>query len=264
VEGAEDAVDARGRARLHAAALPCESCGRTTPHRILRLDRSVGPAVRGLARCRECQLTHPFESAPEAHVSLSLIVSTGPTSERTTLEVPSSRSIQVGSGVPGSSPPLTIHRIEDHQGNSPSRAAASEVRTLWATRDEGAVVAVSVVAGRLTHSERLALPHGTRLCVGDPLELGDGSVTIVGLRARGKTWRRPGDEFSADEVTRVYARRTSIPPAGSRPWSRVRERPRSRERAVSIASRSRSSPGTRRARIVPRARIADAGAAVQS
>ena len=261
-EGSE--TPAPAAPRLHAATLWCDSCDRLTPHRILRLDPKPGPAIRGVARCRECQFTHPFESAPEARVALALVVSTGPTSERSSVSVPPGRKLQVGSGVPGSDPLLTIHRIEDQAGRSRPHLLASEVRTLWATRDQGAVVPVSVVEGRHTRSERVALPHGTLLRVGEPLHLEDERVEIVGLRAQGRTWRRPGDEFSADEVTRVYARRTSMPPAGRSPWSRDRERPRSRARAVSVASRSRSGPGTRSARTVPRARSADGGAAVQS
>jgi uncharacterized Zn finger protein len=255
---------ARAATRLHAATLWCDSCGQSTPHRILRVDPKGGAAVRGVARCRECDLTHPFASAPEARVELALIVSSGPTSERTSISLPPSRKLQVGSGVPATEPQIIIHRIEDRAGRSQPHALASEVRTVWARRDEGALVAVSVVEGHRTRSERIALPHGTMLGVGDPLNLEDETVEIVGLRARGETWRRPGDEFSADEVSRVYARRTSMPPAGRSPWRRERDSPSSPVRATSTASRSRSGPGTRRARTTPRARIAGAGAAVHS
>jgi uncharacterized Zn finger protein len=250
--------------RLHSATLWCESCGRFTSHRILRLRPSTRPTVRGLARCRECQLTHPFESSEARRVELALIVSRGTTSTRSTISVSATRRVQVGSGLEGSDAPVTVRRIEDWKGQSRPHATASEVRTVWATRDEGAIVPVSVVAGRHTESERLALPHGTRLRVGDELNLAQESVEIVGLRALGRTWRRWGDEFSADEVSRVYARRTSMPPAGRRPWRIERESSSSRASAISAASRSRSAPGTRRARTVPRERKAAGGAAVQS
>jgi len=138
------------------------------------------------------------------------------------------------------------------------------VRTVWARSDEGAVVPVSVVEGHRTRSERVAVPHGTMLGVGDPLHLEEESVEIVGLRARGRTWRRPGDAFPADEVTRVYARRSSMPPAGRSPWRRDRDNPSSRASSTSTASRPRSGPGTKRARIAPRVRIADGGAAVHN
>ena len=257
----------RGAPRLLSATLYCDNCGHATPHRILRLDRrapSSAPRVRGVARCRECRFTHPFDHAPEERVEVALIVSEGPTSERRRHALPRLRKVQVGSGVPETDGLLIVHRIDDRSGRSRSSALAGEIGTVWASRDVGAVVSVSVVEGRTTVPVRLTLPHGTLLRIGDPLRLDAATVEIVGLRARGRTWRRRGDAFSADEVGRVYARRTSSPPAGRRPWSRVRVSPSSRARATSTASRSRSAPGTRTTRTVPRDPTADGGAAVHS
>ena len=253
--------------RIQSATLFCESCARLTAHRILRLDRrgrTPGGSVRGVARCRECRLTHPFASAPEERVDVALIVSSGATSERRRVSLPRFRKLQVGSGVPDSEEPLVIHRIDDRSGRPLSHAAAGEITTVWTRRDEGAVVAVSIVEGRRTRPVRVTLAHETVLRVGDELRVESEVVEIVGLRARGNTWRRPGDQFSVDEVARVYGRRSSMPPAGRSPWRRVRVSPSSRTRSTSTASRPRSAPGTRTARSLPRVRIADGGAAVQS
>ena len=253
--------------RIQAATLFCENCGESTAHRILRVDRasSTGAGrLRGVARCQGCRFTHPFESQPEARVDVALVVSRGPVSERRWVSLPRHRRLQVGSGVPESEEPLLIHRIDGPAGHPLSSAPAGEVSTLWASLDEGAVVLVSIAEGRRTRPARLTMPHGTLLRVGDELRVQDEAVRIVGLRARGATWRRLGDEFPADEVTRVYGRLTSMPPAGRSPWRRVRVSPSSRARAASTASRSRSAPGTSTTRTVPRARIAGGGAAVHS
>lgn len=253
--------------RLASATLFCENCGTSTPHRILRIDgRGAGPGrpIRGIARCRTCHFTHPFESAGEDHVDISLIVSSGASSERERLRLPRFRTIQVGTGVPDTDRALTVRRIDVRTGRSVPSARAGEVATVWASRDEGAVVLVSIVEGRRTRSDRLRLPHRTQIAVGDELLTSVGPIEVVGLRARGRTWRRPGDAFPADEVDRVYGRRTASPPAGRSDWRRGRDSPSSRERLVSTASRSRSSPGTRRTRREPRARTAEGGAAVHS
>jgi uncharacterized Zn finger protein len=252
--------------RLLSATLSCENCGSATLHRILRIDRGSRASsgrISGVARCRVCRFTHPFRSILEDRVELGLIVSAGPISERARVSLPRFRKLQVGTGIPESEEPFTIRRIEDRSGRSLSNALAGEAATVWATRDEGAVVPVSIVEGRRTHATRLALPHGTVLRVGDELRVEEATVEIVGLRARGHTWRHPGDQFSADEVIRVYGRRTSSPPAGRSPWRRVRVSPSSRARVTSTASRSRSAPGTKTARTAPRARMAAGGAAVQ-
>lgn len=263
----EDAVTASevGPPRLLAATLFCENCGEATPHRILRLDRrsrATSGRVSGVARCRTCQFTHPFDSIPEDRVELSLIVSAGPTSERSRLSLPRRRTLQVGTGVPESESPLTIHRIEDRSGHSLSHGLAGDIATVWATRDEGAVVPVSIVDGAHTRAIRITLPPGAMMVVGDRATVDRFEIRIFALRARGRTWRQPGDRFPAVEVGRVYGRRIDRPPAGRSDWSRERGTPRSRASSTSRSERSRSGPGVNRTRTTPRRRSASGGAAV--
>ncbi|MGB6442712.1 MAG: HVO_0476 family zinc finger protein, partial [Thermoplasmata archaeon] len=91
-------------ARIQSVSLPCENCGRTTPHRVVRWDprgtRSGGP-LAGVARCQECRWTHPFTQVVPSEVEVALVVSDGERSERIRVRVPAHRRLQVGSGVPG-------------------------------------------------------------------------------------------------------------------------------------------------------------------
>ena len=262
-----EAPATRGSApRVLAATLYCEMCGDFTSHRILRIDPSRRDGlgtVRGTARCRACEWTHPFESRPPSRVKVAQIVSAGTSSERTQIELPSHVTVEVGSGVPGSDEPLRIRRIDTRTGAQANAASTDEVATLWVVRDEGAVVPVSILEGRITRPARLVVPPETTYEVGGRVTLEEGALEVVALRARGKTWRRPGDAFPAGEVQRLYARRTESPPAGRRDWRTGRGRPSSFESSTSRSPRSRSSPGVRRTRTSPRARTADAGAMVQ-
>jgi len=253
--------------RVEAAMLECPNCGRPTPHRILRVDRTSAPRrgrVRGIARCRNCRLTHPFASAPAERADVELIVSDGAVSERSRLPLPRLARLTVGATVPVAGDPLTVRRLDGPDGRSVRSARAAELRTIWAVRDRGTVVAVSIVEGRRTRSASLALPHGTLLGIGDALSVDDRPHAIVALRANGHTWKRLGDRFRAEEVGRAYVRRTDRPPAGRSAWSRGRVSPSSRASATSVGSRSRSSPGTSTTRRRPRARSAAGGAADQS
>jgi len=257
---ADDAVP-----RLLSAELYCETCGRATPHRILRLDRSANlkaGRIRGTARCRECRWTHPFESVLPTQVEVMQIVSDGRESERTRISLPSHRRVQVGTGLPGSPVPVLVRRIDSRDGRRVTSADTDEIATVWVTRDLGAVVRVSIVEGRITRTARLLVPPGTPYAVGDPVRVEGRRFEIVALRARGQTWRRPGDSFVAADVQRLYARRTVIPPAGRRDWSNDRDSPRSFASSTSRPARSRSSPGVSRTRTRPRARTAAGGAQV--
>jgi len=246
----------RGSApRLFAATLFCEMCDDLTPHRILRMDptrRAGSGPVQGTARCRVCQWTHRFESRPPERVEVAQIVSAGRTSVRSRVELPAHVRVQVGSAVPGSDEPLRVRRIDTRSGDRVIGTLSDDVETLWVVRDEGAVVPVSIVEGRFTRATRLVVPPTTLFEVGGRVTADGTALDIVALRARGKTWRLPGDAFPAEDVQRLYGRRTERPPAGSRPWSSGRGRPSSFASSTSRSPRSRSSPGVRRNRTSPR------------
>jgi uncharacterized Zn finger protein len=245
---------------VHSAIIYCESCRRETEHRILKVAggaRAHGE-LRGLARCRECRLTHPFEDRPRQTVEVGEVVSEGRTSTPGRRRLPEDSRVYVGAGIPGSEPPVAVLRIDRKDGRRVQEAAATEIATLWVRVDRGAVVPVSIIEGRRTRAERLVVPPETVYEVGGPLRVEERSLTIVGLRARGETWRHPGARFRAEEVQRIYARRSVSPPEGSIDWSRSRDRPSSRESSTSASDRFRSSPGVSRYRTSPRAR-SDAG-----
>jgi uncharacterized Zn finger protein len=256
---------ARGAVRLSTVSLWCETCGRETPHRVVRLRGGApgpGGRVAGVARCRECRWTHPFESAPSPEVEVSLLVSDGERTESTTVRLPPTRRLALGETFPGPAGPVTIRKLDPRSGPPVRAAPASEVATVWATRGTGAVVRVSVVEGSRTRPARLVAPPDRTLSVGDRMTVDGVPILVVGLRARGHTWRREGDGFPAAEVQRLYGRRTDRPPAGRSDWSSGRGTPRSRESSTSRFDRSRSSPGVRKARTRPWARTADSGATV--
>jgi uncharacterized Zn finger protein len=267
VPEAQAPVASRGSApRVFAATLYCEMCKRQTPHRILRMDpvrKRGSPLVQGTARCRVCQWTHRFESRQPGHVEVARIVSEGKTSVRSRMELPSNVHVQVDSGIPGSDEPFRVLRIDTKDGRRVRSALTDEVATLWAVRDTGAVVPVSIVEGRFTRTARLVVPRETEFEVGGRSTVDGTPLRIVALRARGRTWRQPGDRFRALEVSRLYGRRTDIPPAGRSDWSSGRGIPSSRTSSSSRSERSRSGPGVRRTRIVPRRRSASGGALVQ-
>ena len=246
--------------RLLSATLPCERCERATPHRILRMGRDTGRGrtrLRGVARCKVCQFTHPFEEIRENPIPISEIVSEGPVSQRRTVLVPRGRRLQVGSGVPGSTEPLRILRIDRRSGEQVSAAISDEVTTLWVQRDLGPVVPVSIVEGRRTRSVRQTFRPEDRIAVGADLRVENDRLEVVAFRARGSNWRRPGDEAPAREVQRIYARRAVTPPAGRSDWRRGRGSPSSRASSISTSARPDSGPGVRTTRRAPRPSNAD-------
>ncbi len=254
-----------GRASLGTARLFCETCREETLHRILRVDAGSGRrSVGGVARCRVCRWTHPFLSARPSQARVELIISVGPTTVRRPVEVPTTATLRVGEPVPGGPADTVVRRLDLHGGSPAAEAFAREVRTAWLAAGGPPRIRVAVVEGARSHTELVEATPGLRLEVGGVLRLERGLAAITALRARQQTWRRLGDAFPAEEVSVVYARRTVRPPAGNSPWRRERGTLMPAASSRSAASRDRSSPGVRRNRTAPRARIAAGGATESS
>jgi len=254
------------RAGLHAAELWCEQCARLTPHRIVHWDRRGRKAAGrrgGLARCRACGLTHPFEVRPVREHEFDLIVSRGATSERSRVRRPAGERVATGSLLSGAEPPLTIHRLVRPGGDSVAMARISELASLWAVPADERRLPISIVDGARTRSGHWVVDPAATIALGQELELDGVPVRVVALRANGRTWRFGEVRFPAREVQRVYGRRTVSPPAGRSDWSRGRGTESSRASSTSRWARSRSSPGVRRTRTSPRRRSAAGGATVQ-
>lgn len=264
LEGASLA-DGRVRGRVGAALLHCETCGRTTSHRIL-YGRKAGPSPGspwgGVARCRACGTTHRFEVRPQVERSFEVIVSRAAVSERTTHRLPGTTWIRKGSVLPGSEPSLEVRRIVTAGGPDVAGARASTVATVWTVPYGERGVLVSVIEGARTRSVRWRADPDRLVEVGERLTVDGASVRVQAIRAEGRTWRRPGDRFRTGEIQRLYGRRIVSPPAGRSDWSNGRERPSSRTSSRSRSARSRSSPGVKITRTVPRRRTASGGATV--
>lgn len=253
--------------RLLAATLECANCGRPTSHRILRWDRKGFPNGRrtsGISKCRVCGWTHPFDLVRANDIEIERIVSTGSVSSREKIRLAPGDTLVVGQRCPGADPPLRIRRIDLCAGGSALEAQAIDVATLWVVPDAPPSVPVSILEGARTRTTRWQPDPQLVVEVGGQVLLEEVLLRVTALRARGRTWRRPGDRFRAAEVQRVYGRRMMSPPAGRRAWSRGRESPSSRTSSFSRSARSRSGPGVRRYRTVPRTRNADGGATVHS
>ncbi|HEV2166981.1 MAG TPA: HVO_0476 family zinc finger protein, partial [Thermoplasmata archaeon] len=118
--------DAERPARLsgtpvHSAMIECPNCGVETEHRILRIDPRhadrPGAGLRGIARCRVCRLTHPFQSTPKAQVRVEAVISEGRVSHTEGRSLPEGVRIEVGSMLPGSEgPELRVLRIDRNDG----------------------------------------------------------------------------------------------------------------------------------------------------
>ncbi len=251
---------------LHSAELPCDVCEKVTRHRVLRVQRerrvSEGRIIEGMARCSQCRWTHSFQLELPDRIQVPAVVSEGKRSAPMSVSLPATQRLLVGSRLPDHDPPLRILRMDLRTRGRAHDAIARDVATVWLTPDGPRAIPVSLVLGAKTAVTRAEIPPDQFLEVGSTVEVAGGTLRVVGLRARNRTWSHAGDRFPAREVARIYTRRMESPPGGSSRWSRSRDSPSSRTISASRSDRSRSSPGVRTRRSRPRDRSASGGAAV--
>jgi len=249
---------------LHAAEIYCDVCGRTTPHRILRVEGGAlpgsGGTLQGTARCRECRVVHTFRAEPARSVTVRLVISDGPRSVASTAEIPPGRVLRVGANLPDSDPPRRVLRLDTPRGVRVPEAPVESIATVWVSAGTGLWVPVSIVEGRRTRAARVTAGLDQMFEIGTPLEVEGRSYVIAAMRADGATWHDLGRAFPGRALQRLYVRRTETPPAGRSDWRSERETPRDRASSTSTWGRSRSSPGPTRPRSRPRARRASGGA----
>ncbi|MDE1819815.1 MAG: hypothetical protein KGJ23_02355 [Euryarchaeota archaeon] len=218
-------------ARLNILELPCPNCGEVLRHRVLHVKgHAKAPApgtLEGIARCMRCHTSHPFGVSPRVLDRVSVMVSEGPQSLRSHVDLPADRVLDLEGTLRVDGRPVRIARIEGREARNLPRARPRDIVALWTVPTDELHLRLSVVEGARTRPLHLLVPGRHELRVGDVLEVEGENIEITGLRGRGRTFHDPGAMLPAREVQRIYGRTARTPPGGKRAWSRSRETPRS-------------------------------------
>lgn len=220
---------------VHSLDLPCPTCGEVLRHRVLHVRGSAPPSspkakrtpLEGVARCLRCRTTHPFTLTPRLLSTVTVIVSDGPRSRRTSISWPPERRIDGETTLRLFGRPVRVARIEVAEQRSAASALPSEIVALWTVPTDVVHLNVSLREGARTLPLHYSVKADVPLRVGGTFRVEGEPFEIVGLRGRGRTFHEPGEELPAREVQRVYARRAERPPGGRRAWTSSRVIPRS-------------------------------------
>ncbi len=213
--------------RVNVLDLPCPTCGETLRHRVLHVKEGAARSeargnsrspLEGIARCAICHTSHPFVLQPKTLCPVSVIVSEGPESVRTDVDLPEDRLLELDGTLRVNGRPVRISRIEGPMARNLPRARPSQVVALWTVPTDELHLPLSVVEGSRTRPLHIMARGDQEIRVGDVLHLeAEGeSVEITGVRGRGRTFQDLGDALPAREVQRIYARSARRPPGGRR------------------------------------------------
>ncbi len=223
---------------IQTLELLCPSCNEVLRHRVVHVRagpegearRGGGGPLQGIARCSRCHLPHPFSIAPKTLHRVSVVVSEGPESVHTDLELPPEKMLELDGTLRVHGRPVRISRIEGPQARNLYRSLPEGIVTLWTVPTDELHLRVSVLERDRTRPLHLLAKGDQEFAVGDELRIDEERLEIVGLRGRGTTLREIGESLEAREVQRIYARSarsTRMPPGGRSAWRRSRVTPRS-------------------------------------
>jgi len=185
--------------------LRCEDCGVVGAHRVLR-GRVGGRdevVFDGVVKCVACGRVRHVVTREPRPLLISVIVSTGSRSSRTTVEVGPEEILRVGGELDLPEGRVRITAIESADRRVPEAAAAA-VQAVWAVKLGKVRVPVSVTLGSRTTSRQVLAAPDEEFLVGDIIELESTKAVIHSIRTRRRTLRT-GAAPAAD-IVRVYGR----------------------------------------------------------
>ena len=188
--------------------LYCDTCDDETPHRILKGSIGTGKneGFDGTVQCQECNLIHQTRIEVEKTVDVPTIISTGSSSEKTSIEFYPREFVRVSDEILWDDHNLLITSIEKRDKRVKG-CEASEITTLWVKIFDSIDLNVSIVEGPNTKSEKINAAPEEEFEVGDLLEFGRTKVVITKIKVTQRTIYREGKPVEARDIKRIYTKR---------------------------------------------------------
>ena len=208
-----------GLERGMQVAVECPACSPATAevHEVLK------PGDLATVRCLECDHVHKVDDERSATIDVRAVISSGGTSERTTVSVPQDEQLVMGeefvATVDGAPTGVRITSLELDGGERSTYAMADEITTIWTRAVDNVVLKATIHGanggGADTQSEEIPLPGDVELTVGERIPHYDEPVSVdkIVLRDDAVSYERDsfqhqGDVVLAKDVKRLYATRT--------------------------------------------------------
>lgn len=183
--------------------LECPNCG-DKPHRVVkgRISDKKDIVFDGLVRCTGCGELRRETIRESKPLSIPIVVSSGESSERRTIELNPKLAVSVGDRFRFEGRQIVITGIEA-EGRRPDQTVAAEVDTLWAKRMDKVTVKFSISRGDRTISREIEASPDEEFFTGDLVEFGRVKAVIHRIKTTGGLVR--DGSARAEEIVRIYA-----------------------------------------------------------
>lgn len=212
-----------------AVTTACPDCGEDTLHTVLhgRTGKGASFTLDATVQCAECSRVHHVTIKEPAPVDVSVVVSRGQESHRTTLKLPPDEDVSVGEAfiVDGKNCKLTgIHARDQRWVDD---ASLDAVETLWMKEFEELSVGFAINMGHKTITKSLPAPPEQEFTIGHEHVFGRLRVTVHAIKTHERLLKRGTAE--AQDIVRIFAKPTPLGTSNYRPPKKEREQMRDRE-----------------------------------
>jgi len=181
----------------------CPKCDDFTLHHIIKAKFSTRKRITfiGTAKCTSCDFIHHVELKQENDRKLNLILSSGATSEKTSIDLPGNEFLEVGMELMFGEVNIMISKLEKDE-RSLGRAQVKELDTIWAKKYESVPVRISISHGPRTYSRKLFAAPDEEFEIGDIISFHEYRAAIKKIKDR---WGMVRKGFvKARDIVRVY------------------------------------------------------------
>lgn len=182
----------------------CPGCGEHEVHEVLKgkLGKS---SLEATIRCNECGRISPQTIRLPKMLRIPVIISEGPVSRKSFVDVEEGEKIAVGDEFFGEDDlRLRVSGIEVEGGGRPKKTKSQNIKTIWAQKFDVLSLKVTVNDGTVSYSRRIEADPGDEFFMGQKLELKDMDCVIHAIKTRERLIDRGSTE--AREIIRIYGK----------------------------------------------------------
>ena len=184
--------------------LECQDCDDITAHDVLK-GKTGKASLEATLRCQECNRTFTTTVALPKIIPTKVVVSDGPSSEVTSMELESDDLIVMGDEFfLDDGRRVKVTGIDVTDGRKVKKAQATEVTTVWGVLFDTINLKVSINDVQKTYARYIEAEPDDEFSVGQTLRFGDVDCLIHSIKIKERMLRRGSAE--ARNIVRIYGK----------------------------------------------------------
>ena len=179
----------------------CPQCLEVVEHTIIKRNKR-GSGEDVLAKCEECHAVHTVIIRPPKATSVNTTLSDGEKSFNEEIEVDQDELISVGDMFEHNGMTWKITRIDNSQSRPQENLPATEIYSMWATRNDRTILGVTMTDGEVSESGKIECEPDRIFTCGSIIKFADSKWRIRAIHT-GKGRTLNGSRM-ANEIRRIY------------------------------------------------------------